>query len=125
MAGSKGSKYYDIFLDYSITLNHREKGKIIDLDSFTLLKNIEATGSLKQAAISQEISYRKAWGILQEIEQSLNLVLVSRQRGGSDGGKTTLTEDGFKLINAHKELSKEFNKAIHNMTKKFFHELNQ
>ncbi len=30
MAGSKGSKYYDIFLDYSINLEHKSSGNILN-----------------------------------------------------------------------------------------------
>ena len=125
MAGSKGSKYYDIFLDYTIQLNHREKGEIMKVHHFALLNVINEIGSIKEAAGKLDISYRKAWGIIQKMEEELGFSLVNRIRGGSQGGKTTLTEDGLKLIHAHKELRIEFDKAIHVYTKKFFHELNQ
>ncbi len=125
MAGPKGSKYYNIFLDYSITLEHKEHGKIIDADSFKLLRSIDHTGSLKDAAEEMEISYRKAWGKLQEMEEKLGFKLVDRQRGGAHGGKTTLTDDGLNLIRAHKDLRTEFDQAIHNITKKFFREINK
>lgn len=124
MAGSKGSKYYNIFLDYSVQLNHREKGAIMTSQHFALLKTIHEISSLKEAAEKLEISYRKAWGNVQTMEEELGFNLVTRQRGGAQGGKTTLTEDGLKLINAYKELREEFDRTIHDMTKKFFHELN-
>lgn len=124
MAGSKGSKYYDIFLDYSIQLNHRQKGAIMKVEHFSLLNMIHELSSLKEAAEKLGISYRKAWGNIQTMEEELGLSLVNRQRGGVQGGKTTLTEDGLKLINAHSELREEFDRAIHDMTKKFFHDLN-
>ena len=125
MAGSKGSKYYDIFLDYSVQLNHRQKGSIMDSCHFDLLKAIDEIGSLKEASEKLEISCRKACGNIQTMEELLGFNLVDRQRGGAQGGRTTLTEDGKKLIQAHKELREEFDKAIHDMTKKFFHDLNQ
>ncbi len=125
MAGSKGSKYYNISLDYSIQLNHREKGAIMTSHHFALLKTIHEMSSLKEAAEKLEISYRKAWGNVQTMEEELGFNLLIRQRGGAQGGKTTLTEEGLKLITAHKELREEFNRSIHDMTKKFFHELNQ
>lgn len=124
MAGSKGSKYYDIFLDYSVSLNHRKEGKVIGSDSFSLLNEIHSTASLKEAAEMLGISYRKAWGIIQGIEEALGLKLVHSQRGGTQGGETRLTEEGLKLIRAHKELKEEFDKSIHSMTRKFFHEVN-
>lgn len=125
MAGSKGSKYYDIFLDYSIQLKHHGKGVLMTSQHFALLIIIEELGSLKEAAGKLEMSYRKAWGIIQKMEEDLGFTLVNRQRGGAQGGRTTLTDDGIKLINAHKELRVEFDRSIHDMTKKFFHELNQ
>lgn len=125
MAGSKGSKYYDIFLDYSIQLNHGKKGMIMKSEHFALLRIIDEKSSLKEAAEKLGISYRKAWGNIQSMEEDLGFCLVNRQRGGAQGGRTTLTDDGIKLINAHKELRVEFDRSIHDMTKKFFHELNQ
>lgn len=125
MAGSKGSKYYDIFLDYSINLEHKEKGNILNEYKFLLLKAIQETGSLKMAAAECQVSYRKAWSSIDETEKAIGFKLVNRQRGGAEGGKTSLTVDGIKLVNAHKELVNDFNLAAKKITKKFFHTLNQ
>jgi molybdate transport repressor ModE-like protein len=124
MAGSKGSKYYNIFLDYSISLEHKEKGNLLDDYRFSLLKEVKDTGSLKAAADKLNVSYRKAWGDVEEIEAGLNFKLLERQRGGAQGGKTTLTQEGLKLIAAYGELRKEFDDAIYKITKFFFHTLN-
>ena len=124
MAGPKGSKYYDIFLDYQISLEHKQKGNILDEYCFKLLKKIQETGSLKSAADELNVSYRKAWGNVEDIEQGLGFKLLERQRGGASGGKTLLTDDGEKLIEAHEALREEFNAAIKMITKKFFNALN-
>lgn len=124
MAGQKGSKYYNIFLDYSIRLEHKKNGNLLDEYKFKLLKKVKETGSLKAAADDMGVSYRKAWGNVEDIEKGLGFKLLERQRGGSQGGKTTLTVDGEKLIEAHNELRSEFNEAIYKITKKFFHSLN-
>lgn len=92
---------------------------------FELLNVIHEINSIKEAAEKLGISYRNAWGIIQRMEDILGFSLVIRQRGGSHGGRTTLTDDGLKLIQAHKELRVAFDKAIHDMTKKFFREINQ
>ena len=125
MAGSKGSKYYDIFLDYSINLEHKSNGNIINPYKFELLKAIHETGSLKMAAVETGVSYRKAWGSIDETEKSIGFKLVNRQRGGAEGGKTSLTADGISLIRAHEELTTDFNQAVSKITKKFFQTLNQ
>ena len=97
MAGSKGSKYYDIFLDYSISLEHKKIGTIMNPYKFRLLKSIHETGSLKMAASETGVSYRKAWGSIEEIENTIGFKLVNRHRGGTHGGKTTLTKPSIKL----------------------------
>ena len=61
---------------------------------------------------------------MEEIEKGLGFKLLERQRGGASGGKTMLTPDGEKLIEAHDELRAEFNSAIRMITKKFFNALN-
>lgn len=124
MAGPKGSKYYDIFLDYQISLEHKKTGNILDEYRFLLLKKIKESGSLKSAADQLGVSYRKAWGNVEDIEKGLGFKLLERQRGGAQGGQTKLTTDGEKLIEAHEELRTEFNTAIKMITKKFFNTLN-
>jgi molybdate transport system regulatory protein len=124
MAGSKGSKYYDIFLDYSILLEHRQKGNIMNPLKFKLLKAIRDSESLKQAASECGVSYRKAWDRIRESEEALGFKLVETQRGGSEKGRTTLTEDGTRLVEAHAALREDFDKAIHKITRTFFHSLN-
>ena len=47
MAGTKGSKYYDIFLDFAIFLKHKEDGNpVLTEEHFELLLNIAEVGSL-------------------------------------------------------------------------------
>jgi len=125
MAGSLGSKYYDIFLDYSIQLEHRKKGNIMNPLRFRLLEAIHENGSLKQAAEKCGISYRKAWDSIREGEKALGFSLVETHRGGSEGGKSELTRDGVSLVQAHRALREEFDRAIYRITKNFFHSLNE
>lgn len=125
MAGSKGSKYYDVFLDYCINLKHREKGLLMTWEHFALLLEIHETGSLKEAAKKLGMSYRKAWGKLVVLEEELGFSLVNRQRGGAQGGKAVLSDDGLRLIKAYTGLREGFDKSIHDMTREFFHEVNK
>ncbi len=63
-----------------------------------LLRLIDETGSLAEAAERMGLSYRRAWGKLREIESNLGLKLVASEAGGAGGGGSRLTEDGRKLI---------------------------
>ena len=125
MAGSKGSKYYDVFLKYKVWLVTTSGEEIIDDSDFVLLKRIYEYGSLRKAAEKQGISYRNAWGTLERAEEVLRFKLIDKQRGGKGGGETRLTEDGEKLIHCYDELKQEFDRAIYSVTKKFFHALNE
>jgi 8-oxo-dGTP diphosphatase len=63
-----------------------------------LLKLIDQTGSLREAAKLMKMSYRYAWGIVQKINQAAGNKVVISVRGGKDGGNTTLTDIGQKIL---------------------------
>lgn len=63
-----------------------------------LLRLIDETGSLAEAAVQMQLSYRRAWGKLKEIEANLGLRLVESAAGGAGGGGSTLTPEGRRLV---------------------------
>ncbi|MDF1550895.1 MAG: LysR family transcriptional regulator [Bacteroidales bacterium] len=125
MAGSRGDKYYDVFLDYRVWLKTVNNEGIMGEGCFGLLKDIKLSGSLKQAADKQEMSYRKAWGIVRKSEDLLGFKLVDKQRGGKDGGHSYLTPEGEDLISAYEELRDDITQSIKRVTKKFFNKINK
>ncbi len=68
-----------------------------------LLETIARTGSLQLAARDLGISYRKAWGDLKKAESCLAKPLILRVRGGKGGGRTTLTPQGDRIIQAFQQ----------------------
>lgn len=77
-------------------------GRIIMSDyRVYLLQLIEETGSLAQAASRLNLSYRRAWGKVKELEQNLGYSLVHSEVGGAGGGQTTLTANGSALVAAY------------------------
>jgi molybdate transport system regulatory protein len=124
MAGHKGSKYYDIFLKYEIWLESVNNDKILTGEGFGLLLEIEKSGSLVIASNNLKISYRKAWGLLREIEQHLGFSLVERHRGGAKGGRSTLSPEGRELLSAYKALHYETDNAMKSIAKIFFRRIN-
>jgi len=125
MAGSIGSKYFDIFLNYEFWLETKAKQEILGKELLEILKDIDLKGSISASAENNKISYRKVWGDIKKAEEILGFSIVSKKRGGSSGGLTVLTDDGKKMIAAFNELEQEFDKIIYNIAKKFFHELNE
>lgn len=124
MAGSKGSKYYDVFLNYDVWLEKKGVGRILTEEHFKLLEAIDQEKSLQNAAIIQGISYRKAWGALKYLEKHLNFLIVESHRGGRERGSTELTGDGKDLLCAYHELRKSFDESTSRIVKKFFNKIN-
>jgi 8-oxo-dGTP diphosphatase len=63
-----------------------------------LLKLIDQTASLREAAKLMKMSYRYAWGIVRKINLAAGKKVVISTRGGKDGGTTILTDIGRKII---------------------------
>ena len=59
-----------------------------------LLERIRKTGSIQAAAAEMEMSYTKAWRILNRAEREMGVNLITRVSGGKRGGSSTLTEAG-------------------------------
>ena len=69
-----------------------------------LLERIRETGSIQAAAARMELSYSKAWKILNRAEQELGTNLVTRMSGGKNGGSSTLTEAGERVVRDFREM---------------------
>ncbi len=85
-----------------------------------LLRLIDETGSLSDAAAAMQLSYRRAWGKLREIEQNLGVKLVETSVGGSGGGGSRLTAEGRRMVEryerfriaAEQDLGRSFARAF-------------
>ena len=64
----------------------------------SLLEAIGETGSLTAAAKRIEMSYRRAWLLLDQLNRSLKKPAVTTATGGEHGGGSELTDTGRKLI---------------------------
>ncbi len=125
MAGSPGSKYYDKFLQYTVSMINADGDIVLDDENFKLLIHLRKEKSIKKASQNLSISYRKAWGKLKTLESKLGFSLIIKSRGGECGGQTLLTEDGLRLIEAYEELNEKFNQEVKALTKEFFRKINQ
>lgn len=63
-----------------------------------LLEAIAETGSITAAAKSLDMSYRRAWLLVDELNRSLRKPAVDSAKGGQAGGGTALTESGLQLV---------------------------
>lgn len=124
MAGSRGSKYYDIFLKQQLQLVTKDDNTIINEEGFRLLAEVKKVESIVAASKNLGISYRKAWGLLREIENVLGFHLTGKHRGGKSGGKTELTPEGIELIEAYSKLKADLEDKVHDSIKDFFKKVN-
>lgn len=77
---------------------------ILDSRIIELLKAINDSGSLNQAAKQVGLSYKGAWQIIERANNSSPKTLVTTATGGAKGGGTALTDAGQSLVNLFEEL---------------------
>lgn len=82
-----------------------------------LLLAIEKTGSINKAAKEVPMSYKAAWEAVEAMNNLSNTPIVLRETGGVNGGGTTLTEYGKKLLNSYFLLKEEHRKFIENLNR--------
>lgn len=70
----------------------------------TLLEAIAATGSLTAAAKHIDMSYRRAWLLLHELNDALKTPAVDSAKGGQHGGGSALTEVGQRVIDLYRQI---------------------
>ncbi len=74
-----------------------------------LLFMIEDLHSTRQACLHMGLSYQNAWNMINKIEEETGYTVVTRQRGGKNGGETCLTEKGQLLMYAFQRYEDEVN----------------
>lgn len=63
-----------------------------------LLEAIQAQGSISAAARALDMSYRRAWNLVDEMNQALVQPVVASSSGGHGGGGAQLTATGHAVI---------------------------
>jgi len=83
-----------------------------------LLERIEKTGSINQAARQMEMSYKKAWEIINALNKSTGHLYVVTQTGGTSGGGSAITSEARKMISRYRQLREAFDSFLEKETKK-------
>ena len=69
-----------------------------------LLEAVDRTGSITSAAKQLDMSYRRAWLLIDEINRCLSEPAVDSEKGGQRGGGTALTDTGRRLIAIYRRI---------------------
>ncbi|MCR9172140.1 MAG: LysR family transcriptional regulator [bacterium] len=84
-----------------------EKGMLLGEGRIALLREIEKNGSISKAAKAMDMSYKKAWRLVDEMNRNAKQPLVQQKIGGKGGGGTVLSEAGINAIRIYTELQEK------------------
>jgi molybdate transport system regulatory protein len=77
-----------------------------------LLEGIAQTGSIVAAGRAMGMSYKRAWSLVQALNDGYGRPLVETSRGGAEQGGAALTEDGQFVLDRYRTMQAATRKAI-------------
>src|SRR6266436_4783245 len=77
-----------------------------------LLEAIGQTGSISQAGRLLDMSYRRAWLLVDDMNRCFRTPVVTTQPGGAQGGGAALTLFGKNLIDNYRAIEKQAMAAV-------------
>jgi molybdate transport system regulatory protein len=92
----------------------------IDLDAkdrigpgkIQLLENIRDHGSISAAGRAMDMSYKRAWDLVDEINRICRHAAVAPQTGGKNGGGAMLTPFGAALVERYRKIERDATRAV-------------
>ena len=79
-----------------------------------LLELVGETGSISAAARQMEMSYRRAWLLIDELNHMLPKPCVESSTGGAGGGGAKITEFGLQVMQTFRALESEADVLVKN-----------
>jgi molybdate transport system regulatory protein len=76
-----------------------------------LLERIEEHGSISAAARAMQMSYRRAWELVDELGRCFGRPVVTAQMGGTGGGGARLTPLGHDLVTQYRAIERKARQA--------------
>ena len=77
-----------------------------------LMELIRETGSIRQAAARMDMSYRRGWLLVDELNRMFKQSVVETKHGGKRGGGAALTAFGEELLGRFRAMEKQTMKAL-------------
>jgi molybdate transport system regulatory protein len=77
-----------------------------------LLENIHKNGSISAAGRAMDMSYKRAWDLVDEINRICRRAAVDRQTGGKNGGGAVLTSFGLSLVKRYRKIERDAASAV-------------
>jgi len=96
----------------SIRIDFEPSGSALGPGMAQLLERVAELGSIRRAAASMDMSYRKAWLLIQELQKTFDGPVVTAEAGGVAGGGTHLTELGAGLLKLYRRVESRAADAV-------------
>ncbi|WP_081209165.1 winged helix-turn-helix domain-containing protein [Salegentibacter sediminis] len=77
-----------------------------------LIKRIQKEGSLSKAAGQMDMSYKKAWDLVQRLNKHSTEPWVILKKGGSHGGGAEITPYALKVIREYEKLEQKISELL-------------
>ncbi|HCD83075.1 MAG TPA: transcriptional regulator [Agrobacterium sp.] len=77
-----------------------------------LMELIVQTGSISAAGRAMDMSYRRAWLLVDALNHMFRQPVIESQRGGKQGGGAALTAFGAELLDRYRGMEKRMNDAL-------------
>ena len=87
------------------------KDRAVGPGKIRLLEAILDTGSITKAGAALGMSYRRAWLLVDDMNNCFREPVVAAQAGGSHGGGAALTAFGERLIDQYRAIEAEAHSA--------------
>ena len=81
-----------------------ESGARVGPGKAKLLEGIRNTGSISAAAREMGMSYKRAWLLLDSMNQAFTELVVTAAPGGAGGGGATLTPFGAEVLERYRRI---------------------
>jgi len=94
----------------SVRIDLVPKGRI-GPGKILLLENINSCGSISAAGRAMNMSYKRAWDLVDDINRICRRPAVERQAGGKNGGGAMLTPFGMSLVERYRKIERSAESA--------------
>lgn len=96
----------------SVRIDLDDRGRI-GPGEIELLEQIREHGSISAAGRAMDMSYKRAWDLVDEINRICRQAAVARQTGGKNGGGAVLTPFGVSLVARYRKIERDASTAVH------------
>jgi molybdate transport system regulatory protein len=89
-----------------------DDGRHLGHGKVRLLEMVDTHGSISSAARAMDMSYRRAWLLVAEVNRMFTTPVLATQLGGKGGGHARLTDFGRMLVAHYRDIERESKEAF-------------